>query len=223
MQHVEAGLVGGKPRAHLLHATEGPDCYAAVRLAAPRTAPVLQPEQFLGRFLDEHLDGILVAEPVAAGDSVIGVFVEGVVGTNNAGGAALGGDGVTPHRIDLGDDRDAESRVGFRNGDGRTQSCSTATYQHNVVRRSHRQTRARIRDQPQTGDANRTGRCGQDSNRGFADDFFSPASRGPSCSPLPRFGGEGGRRDSRPPLAGLKTSYYFSPSSSLIGPFTASA
>jgi hypothetical protein len=39
---------------------------------------MLQPEQFLGRLPDEGLDGVLVAQPVAAGDGVVGVFVEAV-------------------------------------------------------------------------------------------------------------------------------------------------
>ena len=106
VEHVEAGLVGGKPRAHLLHAPEGANGNPSVGLAAPRAAPVLQPQQLLRRFLDERLDGVLVAQPVAAGDRVVGVLVEAVVGRDRAGGAALGGDRVAPHRVDLRDDRE---------------------------------------------------------------------------------------------------------------------
>ena len=79
VEHVEAGLVGGEPRAHLLHAAERAHGDAAVGLAAPRAAPVLQPEQLLGRFLDERLDRVLIGQPVAAGDGVVGVLVEAVV------------------------------------------------------------------------------------------------------------------------------------------------
>ena len=70
VQHVEAGLVGGKPRAHLFHAAERAHADAAVRLAAPGTAPVLQPKQLLGRFVDEGLHRVLIAQPIAARDGV---------------------------------------------------------------------------------------------------------------------------------------------------------
>ena len=39
VEHVEAGLVRGKPRAHLLHAAERADGDVAVGLAAPRDNP----------------------------------------------------------------------------------------------------------------------------------------------------------------------------------------
>jgi len=48
----------------------------AIFLAAPGAAPVFELEKFLGSFLDEGFDGVLIAEPVAAGDGVVGVFVE---------------------------------------------------------------------------------------------------------------------------------------------------
>ena len=52
----------------------------AVRLAAPGTAPMLQAQQLLRGLLDERLHGVLVAQPIAAGDGVVGVLVEAVVG-----------------------------------------------------------------------------------------------------------------------------------------------
>ena len=84
----------------------GPHGDVPVGLAAPGTAPVLQAQQLLGRFLDEGLDRVLIAQPVAAGDGVVGVLVEAVVGRIDAGGAALGRDRVAAHRVHLGDDRD---------------------------------------------------------------------------------------------------------------------
>ena len=45
VEHVEAGLVGGEPRALFLHPAERPHRDVAVRLAAPRAAPVLQLQQ----------------------------------------------------------------------------------------------------------------------------------------------------------------------------------
>ena len=46
VQHVEAGLVGGKPGALFLHAAERPHRHVSVGLATPGTAPMLQPHQF---------------------------------------------------------------------------------------------------------------------------------------------------------------------------------
>ena len=40
---------------------------------------MLQPHQFARRLLDEQLDGVLVAQPVPAGDRVVCVLVETVV------------------------------------------------------------------------------------------------------------------------------------------------
>src|SRR5215472_14550490 len=42
MQHMEAGLVCGKPRAHLLHAAERAHGNASVGLATPRASPMLK-------------------------------------------------------------------------------------------------------------------------------------------------------------------------------------
>ena len=47
VQHVEAGLVGREPGALLLHAAERADRDVAVRLPAPRAAPVLELEELL--------------------------------------------------------------------------------------------------------------------------------------------------------------------------------
>ena len=78
VQHVEAGLVGGEPRALDLHAPEGTHGHVAVGLPAPGTAPVLEPQHLLGGLLHEGLHRVLVAEPVAAGDGVVGVRVQAV-------------------------------------------------------------------------------------------------------------------------------------------------
>ena len=157
VEHVEAGLVGGEPRAHLLHAAERAHGDAAVRLAAPRAAPVLQPEQLLGGFLDEGLDGVLVAQPVAAGDGVVGVFVEAVVRADHGRGAALGRDRVAAHRVDLGDDGDAEPGVGLGDGDGRAQPGPAAADQDHVMGRGH--------GQPQESEDQESGIRSQESER----------------------------------------------------------
>jgi hypothetical protein len=86
------------------------------------------------RLLDERLDGVLVAQPVAAGDGVVGVLVERVVRTDDAGRAALGRDRVAAHRVDLGDDGDAEARIGFRDRDRRAQPRAAAANEDHVMR-----------------------------------------------------------------------------------------
>jgi hypothetical protein len=137
VKHVEAGLVGGEPRAHLLHAAERAYRDPAIALTAPRTPPVLEAKQLLGRFRDERVNGILVARPVAAGDGVIRVFVEAVVGSNRARSTTLRGHCVAPHRVHLRHDGDLEARVGFRDGNGRAQTGTTAAHQHHIMRRGH--------------------------------------------------------------------------------------
>ena len=119
VEHVEAGLVGGEPRPHLLHPAEGPHGDAAVGLAAPRAAPVLQPEHLLGGLPDERLDGVLVAQPVAPGDGVVGVLVQAVSGLDHRGRPPLRRDGVAAHGIDLGDHGHAQLRIHLGDGDGR--------------------------------------------------------------------------------------------------------
>ena len=109
VEHVEAGLVGGKPRAHLLHATERANGNSSVGLPAPGTAPVLEAEELIGRLLDERFDGILVAQPVAPGDGVVRMLVTTVIGANDARRSTLGGDRVAAHRVHLGHDRDVEA------------------------------------------------------------------------------------------------------------------
>jgi hypothetical protein len=137
VEHVEAGLVGGKPCAHLLHAAERTDRDPAVRLAAPWTSPVLETQQLLRGLVHERLDGVLIAQPVAAGDRVVRVLVDAVIGANDAGRAALCGHCVAPHRVHLGDHRDAQSRVGLGDGDGGAQTGAAAANEHYVMVKRH--------------------------------------------------------------------------------------
>ena len=116
VQHVEAGFVGGKPGAHFLHATEGANRDMSVGLAIPRASPALQLRQLLRSFRHEGFDRILIAEPVAARDGVVGVFVETVVGLGHSRCAAFRGHGVTAHWVDLGDDGDVELGIDFGRG-----------------------------------------------------------------------------------------------------------
>ena len=133
VQHVEAGLVGRKPRAHFLHAPERTHGNLAVGLTAPRAAPMLQSQQLLRCFVDERLDGVLIAQPVAAGYRVVDVLFEAVVCRDDSRGATLGGDGVTPHRVDLRHHRDRQPGIGLCNGYRRPQPGTAAANQHHVV------------------------------------------------------------------------------------------
>ncbi len=114
VEHVEADLVGGEPGALRRHAAEGAGGDAAVLVAAPGAAPVLEAGQLLGRLLDEVLDDVLVAEEVRALHGVVAVHLEGVVVAGDGRRAALGGDGVAAHRVDLRDDGDAGVGIGLR-------------------------------------------------------------------------------------------------------------
>ena len=72
-----------------------------IGFAAPGTAPVLEPEQFPGGFGDERLDGLLVAQPVPAGDGIVGMLLEAVGRPDDSSRSALGRHGVAAHRVDL--------------------------------------------------------------------------------------------------------------------------
>jgi hypothetical protein len=140
VQHVEADLVGGVPRALGAHAAEGARRDAAVVVAAPGAAPVLEQGQLLRRLADEVLDHVLVAEEVRPLHGVVGVHLEAVVGARDRGGAALGGDRVAPHRVDLRDERDARLGVLLGGGDGGAQSRGASTDDDEIVAgRVHRQ------------------------------------------------------------------------------------
>jgi hypothetical protein len=114
VQHVEAGLVRGKPGAHVLHTAEGAHGDPPVGFTAPRTPPVLQLQQLARSLLHKRLDRVLVTEPVAARDGVVGVLIEGVAFGDRAGCAALGGHRVAAHRIDLRDHGHAETGIRLR-------------------------------------------------------------------------------------------------------------
>ena len=80
---------------------------------------MLQPEELFRGFLDERLDGILIAQPVASGNGVVGMLVEAVVRGDDTRRAPLGRDGVAAHRVDLGNNRDAEMGMGLGDRQGR--------------------------------------------------------------------------------------------------------
>ncbi len=73
----------------------------------------------------EVFDDILLAQPVAAADGIVEMVVEAVVGPRHAGGPAFRGHGVAAHRVDLGDQRDFQCRIGLGNRDRRPQTRAT--------------------------------------------------------------------------------------------------
>ncbi len=102
----------------LLHPAESAHRNMPIGLAVPRTTPVLQLQQLLRRFPDKRLHCVLIAQPVAARDGVVGVLVQTVVGFGHTGRAAFGRNRVAAHGINLGNNGDAELGIDFgrRNG-----------------------------------------------------------------------------------------------------------
>ena len=98
---METDLVGRIPCALRRHATKGTRRHRAIFVTGEGAAPVLEERQFLGRFLHEVLDGVLVAQEVRTLDGVEAVEFKTVVLTGNRGRATFGGHGVASHRIDL--------------------------------------------------------------------------------------------------------------------------
>ena len=101
----------------------------AVGLPAPRAPPVLELDQFLGCFLHESLDGVLIAEPGATTDRIVRVRFQAVLWTDRSRSAPLGSASVAAHRVHFRDDRDAEARVRFGHGNRRAQARPSASDQ----------------------------------------------------------------------------------------------
>src|SRR5947208_9632 len=130
---MKSAFVGGEPRPLGFHATEWPHGHAAVGVSAPGATPVLELYHFRRSFFHKNLYGVLVAHPVAPGDGVVRVGVQGVSGFDHGGGAAFGGHGMAAHGIHLGDDGSAESGIGFCHGDGSAEPGPSTAYDQNVA------------------------------------------------------------------------------------------
>ena len=135
VEHVEAGLVGGEPGALDLHAAERADGDATVGLPAPGAAPVLQSQHLDRGFVDEDFHRILIAQPVAARDGVVGVFIQAVVGFDDRGRPALSRDGVAAHGINLGNNSHPEVQVGLCDSNGGPQARRATAHHQHVTRR----------------------------------------------------------------------------------------
>jgi len=69
---------------------------------------VLQLDHLFGRVVDEVFHYVLLAQPVTTGDGVVEVVFEGVVITDDTGGAAFGSNRVAAHRVNLGNQGDVQ-------------------------------------------------------------------------------------------------------------------
>ncbi len=101
VQHVEAGLIGGEPGAFDLHATEAADVDAAVRTAAPRASPLFQLGHFRWAMVNEIINDILLAKPVAPCNRVVEMVFEAVMILRDGGGSSFCCHRVAAHRIDF--------------------------------------------------------------------------------------------------------------------------
>ena len=149
VQHVEAGLVGGEPGAHLLHAAERADRDVPVGLPAPRAAPVLQLEQ-LARAPPRRTPRRRPGRTASRCPRWCRRRARRGCRRrrSTAGRAALGGDRVAAHRVDLRDHGHVEPRVGLGDGDGGAQAGAAAADDQHVVRGGHRAVTHRAAPRP---------------------------------------------------------------------------
>ena len=127
MQHVKAGFIGGKPGAFDFHAAESADIDVAIGFATPWATPMFHLHQFLGAMRNEVIDDVLFAQPVAAGHRIVKMMLQAVVRLYHAGGTAFGRHRVAAHRVDLGNERDGQRRIGFSHRNGRAKPGTACT------------------------------------------------------------------------------------------------
>jgi hypothetical protein len=70
---------------------------------------MLELQHLFWGFPDEGLHRILIAEPVATGNGIAGVFIQTVIRLDGCSGSPLGRDGVASHGVDLRNHRYVES------------------------------------------------------------------------------------------------------------------
>ena len=76
----------------------------------------------------EELDDVLLAQPVAAGHRIVEVRLQAVVRLGDSRRAAFRGHGVAAHRVNLGDERNAQRGVGLGHRDSGPKACSAGTH-----------------------------------------------------------------------------------------------
>ena len=121
---------------HTPHAVRrlAPERGPSACVALEARAPVEQLAHVHGPLLDEHADGLLVAQPVARANRVGRVQLGAVVLADRRGDAALRVSGVALVRIGLRQHGDAPGR---RERDGRSQSRNSAADDQKIVSRMH--------------------------------------------------------------------------------------
>ncbi len=134
MEDVEERLpgdVGDVAGAGEAGAAEGALGDAAVLAAAEDGAHALELDD-VGRRLPAHgLDGVLVAEVVAALDGVVGVGLPGVVLAEGSVDAALGSDGMAAQGVDLGEKGYVDTLTGGL--EGGPHSRQAGSYDQDIV------------------------------------------------------------------------------------------
>src|SRR5437879_3210313 len=78
----------------------------------------------------------VIAQPVPTGNRVVGMIVQGVAGFDYRSSAALGGNGVAAHGVNLGDHRDIEAGIHLRDSNRGAETGPAATDNENVVGRN---------------------------------------------------------------------------------------
>ena len=101
VEHMEAGLVGGKPGSLNLHAAEATHVDATVITTAPRATPLLQLGHFRRAMMYEIINDILFAKPVATGYGVVKVIIKAVMILRDGSGSPLRSDRMATHRVDF--------------------------------------------------------------------------------------------------------------------------
>ena len=94
---------------------------------------MLEPQQFFRRFFHENFDGILVAQPVAAGDGVVGVVIQRIPTFDYPRSSAFGRNRVAAHRVNLRDHGHTEFGIGLGYGNRGSKAGAAAADQKNIV------------------------------------------------------------------------------------------
>ena len=88
---------------------------------------MFQLNQLFRRFVDEVFHCVLIVQPVATAHGVVEVEVEAVVALDDTRRSTFCGASVAAHRVYLGNEGDAQFRIGFGESDGGSQPRASGT------------------------------------------------------------------------------------------------